>query len=119
MDETRRDTHSPARSLTLTRHPQTRKDIPMTATFTIGHIIDQRASRLYTTTRAGCEVGLYQTGLLQRTYYVTKNRIVVGVFTDRDEADRNLAEIIDDLEAKSLQGLEDSPSYCCKVSETF
>lgn len=77
--------------------------------FTIGQTIDVKAAkRLYVTTRNAQEIGMYRQGMLSPVYYLTANQVVVGVFTDRSEADKKLGDLLD--------GLDFAEEHCCKIS---
>lgn len=77
--------------------------------FTIGQIIGRRAKRLYVTTQNSQEIGMYRTGILSSVYYLTRDRVVIGVFTEYDEINNKLGEILGDIEIAELQ--------CCLSNE--
>lgn len=71
--------------------------------FTIGQTIDVKAAkRLYVTTRNSHEIGLYRKGVFNPIYCITHDQVIIGVFTSRDEAEKQLGDIRDNLDVASL-----------------
>ena len=70
--------------------------------FTLGQTIDTKsAKRLYVTTRGTREIGMYRKGVFSPIYCITHDQVIIGVFTSRDEAEKQLEDIRDSLDVAS------------------